>query len=308
MEGTCCSFQEPVEAVKGKTRCWKLSAERKLCWAPWKVQFSGLWGVTKKVASVYRDKACWFTTGPFTHTAVRNATCILNQDDLPTHLYPCLHLHTTFNNWNVYILAILNFITLKPTCRSEKWRLYVNVPVTSPQSQLSQINTLPNPWCNLAALLAPFYLTNHCSQQSVKSSALSLPTTLLHVWTSIYFWAYLMANVSWNHWPMPRKYFIFTSEMLLFSNPPPEYSYTDCFTNVVFFQKSAPEIDMISDSYSNSSSQSEKTTFKLCLNYTSLFTMWPSSAYFLRLDISATLIWNCYTVENKILVLNSYVN
>lgn len=185
--------------------------------------------------------------------------------------------------------------------------------MTSPQAQLSQINTLPNPWCNLAALLAPFCLTNHCSQQSVKSGALSLPTTLLHVWTSVYFWAPLMANISWNrnHWPMPRKDFIFTSEMLLFSNPPSEYSYPDCFTNIFFFQKSAPEIQTCSrtnriaqSSYSIFSSQSEKTTFKLCLNYTNLFTMWSSSASSFCLDTSALPIRNCYTAENKILVLN----
>lgn len=68
-----------------------------------------------------------------------------------------------------------------------KWRPYVNDPMTSSQAQLSQINTLANPRCNLAALLAPFCLINHCSQQPVKSGALSLPTTLLHVWTSVYF-------------------------------------------------------------------------------------------------------------------------
>lgn len=56
-------------------------------------------------------------------------------------------------------------------------------------------------------------------------------------------------------------------------------------------------------SYYISSSQSKKITFNLCLNDTILFTMWPSSADFC-LDISATLIRNCCTVENKILVLN----
>lgn len=124
-----------------------------------------------------------------------------------------------------------------------------------------------------------------------------------------------MAKVSWNRnqWPMPRKYFIFASEMLLFCNPPSEYSYPDCFTSIFFFQKSAPEIQTRSltswiaqSSYSISSSQSKKTTFKLCSNDTILFTMWPSSTYFC-LHTSTTLIRHCYTVENKTLVLNSWL-
>lgn len=58
--------------------------------------------------------------GHVTHTLVRTATQVLNQDDLPAHVHtPQWHLHTTCNNWKVYILVIFNFITLKPTFRFE---------------------------------------------------------------------------------------------------------------------------------------------------------------------------------------------
>lgn len=75
--------QQKLSMAKGEAESFQ---QRGNCWAPCKVQFSSVWGVTKKLASVYRDKACWFTTGPFTHTPVRTATCILNQDDLPAHI------------------------------------------------------------------------------------------------------------------------------------------------------------------------------------------------------------------------------
>lgn len=179
-----------------------------------------------------------------------------------------------------------------------------------------QLRTFSNAQHNLAALLAPFCLTNHCSQQSVKSSVLSLLTNFATRLDFSLLLTSLMATVPWhrNQWPMPRRDFIFTSKTLLFSNCPFGNPYPSCSKNIFSFRnlhqkhRHAVINRTARSSYSISSSQSEQATSTMFKLYNFIHNVAIFSLLLLHRHFSNTNRQLSCTVENRLLVLNLQVN